>query len=49
MVDKYQDISEVDVLESINQERDVTRIGLSIVILGCVGALAITLNVCITI
>ena len=42
-----KDISEVDVSESINQEKDVTRIGLSIFILWCVGPLSITLNVCL--
>ena len=39
-----KDISEVDVLESINQKRDVTRIGLSIVILRCVSALSSAIN-----
>ena len=39
-----KDISEVDVLKSINQVRDVTRIGLSIVILRCVSALSSTIN-----
>ena len=37
-------ISEVYVLKSIKQARDVTRIGLSIVILRCVGTLSSTIN-----
>ena len=39
-----KDISEVYVLKSIKQARDVTRIGLSIVLLRCVSELSSLIN-----